>query len=77
MKNQKGISLVTLALTIIVLLILAGVAVYMVIGPDGVLTVNKKEEQNTNNTSIIEGNKTENIINNNTNETPNENTTNE
>lgn len=56
MKDQKGMALVTLVLAIIVLLVLAAVAIYMVVGPEGVLT----SSQNQNETS------SENIINNNT-----------
>lgn len=77
MKSQKGVSLVGLSLIIIVLLILAGVAVYMVIGPDGVLKTNKNEVI-SNNTSVTSQNQTiNNNTNNNTNtnETENQNTT--
>ena len=38
MKNQKGITLVALVITIIVLLILAGVSISLVVGQNGVLT---------------------------------------
>ena len=38
MKNQKGITLVALVITIIVLLILAGVSISLVLGQNGVLT---------------------------------------
>ena len=38
MKNNKGITLVALVITIIVLLILAGVSISMVVGENGVLT---------------------------------------
>ena len=38
MKNNKGITLVALVITIIVLLILAGVSISMVVGDNGVLT---------------------------------------
>lgn len=38
MRNQKGITLVALVITIIVLLILAGVSISLVIGNNGVLT---------------------------------------
>ncbi|MBO5397439.1 MAG: hypothetical protein J6A36_00670 [Clostridia bacterium] len=37
MKNQKGITLVALVITIIVLLILAGVSISLVVGQNGVL----------------------------------------
>ena len=45
MENQKGITLVALVITIIVLLILAAVTVSMVIGPNGVLSNSKKEKE--------------------------------
>ena len=38
MRNQKGITLVALVITIVVLLILAGVTISMVLGPNGVLS---------------------------------------
>jgi hypothetical protein len=38
MKNQKGITLVALVITIIVLLILAGVSISLVVGDNGILT---------------------------------------
>ena len=37
MRNQKGITLVALVITIIVLLILAGVSISLVLGQNGVL----------------------------------------
>ncbi len=37
MKNQKGITLVALVITIIVLLILAGVSIALVVGNNGIL----------------------------------------
>ncbi len=37
MRNQKGITLVALVITIIVLLILAAVSISMVLGPNGIL----------------------------------------
>lgn len=55
MKNEKGMALVTLVLAIVVLLVLAAVAIYMVVGPEGVLT----NAQNKNETT------TENITSNN------------
>ena len=38
LKNQKGITLIALVITIIVLLILAGVSIAMLTGPNGLLT---------------------------------------
>lgn len=59
MKNEKGMTLVALVLTIIVLLILAAVAIYMVVGPDGVLKASSKNEissENTVNNTAVENN---------------------
>ncbi len=38
MRNENGVTLVALVVTIIVLLILAGVSITMVVGPNGVIT---------------------------------------
>ena len=38
MKNQKGITLIALVITIIVLLILAGISIAMLTGDEGILT---------------------------------------
>lgn len=47
MKNQKGITLVALVITIVVLLILAGVTISMVMGPNGILTNSQKAKQDS------------------------------
>lgn len=44
MKNEKGMSLVVLVLTIIVLLGIAAVSIYMVIGPNGVLNAKNNSD---------------------------------
>ena len=41
MKREKGITLIALVITIVVLLILAGVSLSLVIGNDGILTRSK------------------------------------
>ena len=41
MKNNKGITLIALVITIIVLLILAGVSISLVVGNNGILTQSK------------------------------------
>ncbi len=46
MKNQKGITLIALVITIIVLLILAGISIAMLTGENGILT--KATEATTN-----------------------------
>ena len=38
MKNQKGITLISLVITIVVLIILAGVAINMTLGENGIFT---------------------------------------
>ena len=53
MKNQKGITLVALVITIIVLLILAGVSISLVVGNNGVLT-NATKAVSTNNEAAAE-----------------------
>lgn len=45
MKNQKGITLVALVITIVVLLILAGVTISMVMGDNGVLSNSQKAKE--------------------------------
>ena len=47
MKSNKGITLVALVVTIITLIILAGVSINMVVGENGLITKAKrvKEEQ--------------------------------
>ena len=49
MKSQRGMTLVTLVLIIIVLMIIAGAATYVVMGPNGVL--NREEVQPLNTVS--------------------------
>ena len=48
-KNQKGITLVALVITIIVLIILAGVTISLLIGDNGI--INKAKEGKTNMTN--------------------------
>lgn len=47
MRNQKGITLIALVITIIVLLILAGVSIAMLTGDSGILTQASKSSVNT------------------------------
>ena len=47
LKNTKGITLIALVVTIIVLLILAGVSIAMLTGNNGVLTQAKSAKENT------------------------------
>ena len=45
-KNNKGITLVALAVTIIVLIILAGVSIRLAIGDNGILSESKRTKEN-------------------------------
>ena len=56
MKNQKGVTLVSLVLTIIVILILSGIYVAMLTGDNGILTQAnsaKKKTDTSKNEEII------------------------
>ena len=46
-KEEKGITLIALVITIVVLLILAGVSIAMLTGNNGILTQAKKSKQAT------------------------------
>ena len=48
MRNNKGITLVALVVTIVVLLILAGVSINLVLGENGIITQAKKAKKETN-----------------------------
>ena len=48
-KRREGVTLVTLTLTIIALVILAGISIFMVVKPDWT----EKKEEVTNNTQIV------------------------
>ncbi|MCI9063481.1 MAG: hypothetical protein HFJ17_02610, partial [Clostridia bacterium] len=54
MKNNKGITLIALVITIIVLLILAGVAISMLAGDNSILRQAADSKQKTNQSSIEE-----------------------
>lgn len=47
MKNQNGITLIALVITIIVLLILAGISIAMLTGENGILTQASRSAANT------------------------------
>ena len=47
MRNQRGITLIALVITIIVLLILAGVSIAMLTGDNGILTKAREADTNT------------------------------
>ncbi len=54
MKNQKGITLIALVITIIVLLILAGVSIAMLTGQNGVLSQASNAQTKTREAQITE-----------------------
>ena len=45
-KKQKGITLVALVVTIIVLIILAGISINLILGDNGIITIAKKAKEN-------------------------------
>lgn len=54
MKNSKGITLIALVITIIVLLILAGVSIAMLIGNNGILTQANTAKSDTAKAEAVE-----------------------
>ena len=46
MKNQKGVTLVALVVTIIVLIILAGISINLILGDNGIITIAKRAKEN-------------------------------
>lgn len=54
MKNQKGITLIALVITIIVLIILAGVSINLVLGNNGMITRAKNAKEQTDQAKINE-----------------------
>ena len=47
MKTESGITLVTLVVTIVVLIILAGISINLALGDNGIITIAKKVKENT------------------------------
>ena len=54
MRNQKGITLIALVITIIVLLILAGVSIAMLTGDNGILTRANDAKEDTAIAEVVE-----------------------
>ena len=54
LKNNKGITLIALVVTIIVLLILAGVSIAMLTGDNGILTQSKNAKTDTEKAEAVE-----------------------
>ena len=46
-EKQKGVTLVALVVTIIVLIILAGISINLILGDNGIITIAKKAKENT------------------------------
>ena len=46
MRSQKGVTLVALVVTIIVLIILAGISINLVLGDNGIITIAKRAKEN-------------------------------
>lgn len=46
MRKQNGVTLVALVITIVVLIILAGISINMVLGDNGIITIAKKAKEN-------------------------------
>lgn len=54
LKNNKGITLIALVITIVVLIIITGISVYLAIGDNGILTKTKIAKEMTLNSQIEE-----------------------
>ena len=54
LKNNKGITLIALVVTIIILTILAGVSINLIIGDNGIITIAKRAKENIEITKIEE-----------------------
>ena len=54
MRNKKGITLIALVITIIVLLILAGVSISMISGDDGIVNKASSAKEKTRASTIID-----------------------
>ncbi len=63
LKGQKGITLVALVITIIVLLILAGITISLTLGEHGILNMAKEAGKNYQNAAGYEYNSLQNMFN--------------
>lgn len=54
MENKRGITLIALVITIIVLIILAGVSISLILGNNGIITKAKQGKQNYQEASVLE-----------------------
>ena len=55
MKNNRGATILPLVITIIILLVLAGIALYFTIGENGVVKKVEDEEITFNKDEVLEG----------------------
>ena len=62
-KGNSGITLIALVITVIVLIILAGVTISLVVGDDGIITKAKEAKQNMTNASAEEEELMQNMLN--------------
>ena len=72
MKKQKGITLIALVVTIIILLILAGVSISMLTGDNGIITQAQKAKEKTEEAKIREEQQLEILLNKIISEVPSE-----
>lgn len=63
MKRERGITLVALAITVIVLIILAGVTLSTLVGDDGIITKAQEAKQNMVNAATEENTLIQNLLN--------------
>ena len=54
MKNNKAITMISLVVTIVILIILAGVSINMVVGDNSLVNISKKEANESEKKSLIE-----------------------
>ena len=72
LKEKRGITLIALVITIIVLLILAGVSISMLTGDNGIITQAQKAKEKTEEAKIREEQQLESLLNKITSEVPSE-----
>ena len=54
LRKNRGITLIALIVTIVVLLILAGVTIYLVFGPNGIINKAQEADENTKISQVVE-----------------------
>ena len=54
LKKNQGITLISLVITIIVMIIIAGIAVYLVVGNNGILTQSQNASKTIQKEQVIE-----------------------